>query len=119
MRPDRARARIRLVDTPKKMRLLIPCLLVAAFVCPDASALTRMSETAGPPLFGNPGQFHAMKDGVSLDEAVEIVRKRYGGRVINASTRKDDGRKVHVIKILSDEGRVRTVRVDAQSGNLM
>jgi len=50
---------------------------------------------------------------------VSIVRKRYGGRVINARTRNDNGRRVHVIKILSDEGRVREVRVDADSGNLM
>ncbi len=51
--------------------------------------------------------------GVSLDEAVARVRRRYGGEVIKAETRGD----VHHIKILK-EGRVRTVRVDARTGRI-
>ena len=119
MRPGRARAKIRFVTIPQIIKLLIPCLLASAFLFADAAALTRNSETASPRLSETPSEFRVLKDEVSLDDAVEIVRKRYGGRVISASTRKDNGRKVHVIKILSDEGRVRTVRVDADSGKLM
>ena len=96
------------------MKILIPCLLVACLVATDAVALTRSGPPAPVSLAEPSGWARVLKDGVSLDEAVSIVRKRYGGRVIN-----DNGRKVHVIKILSDEGRVREVRVDADSGNLM
>jgi uncharacterized membrane protein YkoI len=56
--------------------------------------------------------------GVSLDEAVAMVRNRYGGKVIGADTVEEHGRKVHVIKLLSDKGRVRTVKVDAESGKI-
>lgn len=101
------------------MKILIPCLLVACLVATDAVALTRSGPPAPVNLAEPSGWARVLKDGVSLDEAVSIVRKRYGGRVINARTRNDNGRKVHVIKILSDEGRVREVRVDADSGNLM
>ena len=58
------------------------------------------------------------KGEMSLDAAVEMVRGRYGGKVISASTTSRGGKKVHVIKLLSDEGRVRTVRVDAQTGRI-
>lgn len=101
------------------MKLLIPCLLVAGFIAADAAALTRAAQSAPVSLADLSAAARTLKDGVSLDEAVSMVRKRYGGRVINARTSNDNGRKVHVIKILSDEGRVREVRVDANSGNLM
>jgi hypothetical protein len=107
------------VNTRYLRKLLIPCLLVAGFTATDAVALTRPGQTSPVPVVDLTVSARVQKDGVSLDEAVSIVRKRYGGRVINARTSNDNGRKVHVIKILSDEGRVREVRVDAQSGNLL
>ena len=55
---------------------------------------------------------------MSLDAAVAMVRERFGGKVISASTTDQGGRKVHVIKLLSDQGRVSTVKVDAQSGRI-
>jgi uncharacterized membrane protein YkoI len=55
---------------------------------------------------------------MSLDAAVAMVRERFGGKVISASTTDQGGRKVHVIKLLSDQGRVTTVKVDAQSGRI-
>jgi hypothetical protein len=58
------------------------------------------------------------KGEMSLDAAVAMVRERFGGKVISASTTSAGGKKVHVIKVLSDEGRVRTVRVDAQTGRI-
>lgn len=52
---------------------------------------------------------------VSLEEAIRKVRRRYGDvTILNARTR--NGGKVHRIKFLTESGRVRTVRVDARSG---
>lgn len=52
-------------------------------------------------------------DKVSLEEAVRRVRKQYGGRIISAETRGSGNGRVHVIKVLTDEGRVQTVRIRA------
>jgi len=57
---------------------------------------------------------------VSLQEAVEIAMRRSPGRVVRAVTvDAGGGRRIHEVRILSDEGgRVVTVRVDAQTGRL-
>ena len=54
-----------------------------------------------------------VRDSVTLEEAVRRVRKQYGGRIISAETRGKGDRRVHVIKVLTDDGRVRTVRIPA------
>jgi len=52
----------------------------------------------------------------SLDSAVSNARKRTGGRVLSAETKNKDGREVHYIRILSDDGKVKRLRVDARTG---
>jgi hypothetical protein len=55
---------------------------------------------------------------ISLQQAIEIATRRYPGTVVSAETTTRDGRVVHEIRILGeDRVRVRTVRVDAQSGD--
>ena len=54
--------------------------------------------------------------GMSLDHAVEQIRRETGGRVLSAETERDDGRQVHRIRILTDDGRVRRIRIDGESG---
>lgn len=54
--------------------------------------------------------------GISLDEAIDRVQRQYGARVVRAEVRESQGRTVYVLRLLSREGRVWTVRVDAQSG---
>lgn len=56
---------------------------------------------------------------VSLDDAVEKVRKRYEGKVLRAETRRQDGRTIHYVKLLTPDGRVRTIRVDADTGRIL
>jgi uncharacterized membrane protein YkoI len=55
---------------------------------------------------------------VSMDQAVKMVEQRFGARVVKAETQQDGGRTVYVLRLLSDSGRVWTVRVDAESGSL-
>jgi len=55
--------------------------------------------------------------GISLDEAVAQARKRHKGKVLSAETTRSDGRKVHRIKILTKDGRVKRTRIDARTGN--
>lgn len=52
----------------------------------------------------------------SLEDAVSEARDRYPGRVISAETRRKNGRDSHRIRILTDDGRVKRLNVDAESG---
>jgi len=50
---------------------------------------------------------------ISLDQAVEQARDRTGGRVISAETREKNGHRVHNIRILTNDGKVRRLQIDA------
>ena len=63
--------------------------------------------------------FPAQRAGVSLAEATAIATGRYRGRVVRAETVSQGNRVVHEIRILGDDGRVRTVRIDAQTGSFL
>jgi len=52
----------------------------------------------------------------TLDEAVSQARDRYNGRVLSAETERRDGRESHKIRILTRDGRVRRLRIDAGDG---
>lgn len=54
---------------------------------------------------------------VSLSKAVEQARQRTGGgEVISAETNTRDGKSVHNIRILTRDGKVRRIRIDADGG---
>ena len=55
---------------------------------------------------------------VSLDEAVRRAEQRFNARVVKAETRRLDGRVMHILRLVSGDGRVFTVRVDAQTGSM-
>jgi uncharacterized membrane protein YkoI len=54
--------------------------------------------------------------GVSLDQAAEMAQRRYRAKAVKAETVQIGDRRVHQIRLLSPEGKVWTVRVDAESG---
>jgi len=56
-------------------------------------------------------------NGISLDEAVaQERRKNKKAKVLSAETVRVNGRKVHRIKILTKDGRVKRTQVDAGNG---
>ena len=57
-------------------------------------------------------------DGISLDEAVRRAEAQYRARVVRTDVQDEDGRKVYVLKLLSEDGRVMTVRIDAATGRM-
>jgi uncharacterized membrane protein YkoI len=57
--------------------------------------------------------------GLSMDQAIEIAEQRYRARVVRANAVEANGRRIYVLRLLSDEGRVWTIRVDAQTGGGM
>jgi hypothetical protein len=88
--------------------------------------LTLASESAcargyGLPPAGSdgPGEDIVLADsGMSLDQAVSMVEKRFKARVVRTETRNEGNRKIYVLRLLNDAGRVWTVRVDASSGSV-
>jgi hypothetical protein len=56
---------------------------------------------------------------LSREQAVALVQKRYGARVVRADIAAQDGRHVYVCRLLSADGKVWIVRVDARSGTEM
>jgi len=59
------------------------------------------------------------RDRMSLDQAAAMVRRQTGGRIIKASSRTSNGRTIHSIRVLTRDGKVFTVRVDAASGRVL
>jgi len=51
----------------------------------------------------------------SLAEAVEQVRRQTNGRILSAQTKVNGNREVHHIKVLTKDGKVRTVKVPGRS----
>jgi len=56
----------------------------------------------------------AQNGGMSLSEAVELVRRQTGGKIVSAETRIKNGREVHYIKVLTKDGKVRTQRIQGR-----
>ena len=52
----------------------------------------------------------------SLEEAVSEARGRYPGRVLSAETDRSSGRDSYNIRILTRDGRVKRLHMDAESG---
>jgi uncharacterized membrane protein YkoI len=51
---------------------------------------------------------------ISLDTAVSQVKRDTGGRILSAETVNKNGRRIHRIKVLTPDNRVRIVNINAQ-----
>jgi len=83
----------------------------SAMARPISAALTLVPTPDGV-LDASPTQ----RGGVSLAQATALAQSRYNGKVVRAATYQQGDRMIHEIRILGDDGRVRTVLIDAQSG---
>ena len=82
------------------------------WVAPTASAIESQ------PSYGEVRRIVVADSGMSLDQAVSMVEKRYKARVVRTEVRTEGDRKIYVLRLLNDAGRVWTVRVDASSGSV-
>ena len=56
---------------------------------------------------------------MSLDEAIEMVQRRFNARVVRAETKEHKGRVIYKLRLLDEgSGRVWSVEVDAETGSL-
>lgn len=59
----------------------------------------------------------AQGGGMTLNQAVEQVRRQYGGRIVSAETRMEGNREMHHIRVVTDDGKVKTVKVPGRTRN--
>ncbi len=96
----------------RRSRLLYPWLAAAALAAPAAMLAALPVQAAS---HAQPAQSLAQSNGPTLSQAVEQVRRQYRGRIVSAETRVRGNREVHVIKVLTDDGKVKTVRVNGRT----
>lgn len=91
------------------MRVLSKSFLLAAALMAAAPAVAERPERAAGRAEGR--YLVAQEDGPSLSEAVARVRRQYRGRIVSAETHVRGNREVHVIKVLTEDGKVKTVTI--------
>ncbi|MBC8025091.1 MAG: PepSY domain-containing protein [Steroidobacteraceae bacterium] len=110
----------RLQPVMRKIRQgVVPAmLLVAGFATSAQSHAMPDPTNSGAGYEDRAGIVATRFDGISLDEAVSRAEQQYRARVVRTDVQDEDGRKVYVLKLLSDDGRVFTVRIDAATGRM-
>jgi uncharacterized membrane protein YkoI len=56
---------------------------------------------------------------ISLDQATRKIMEQNKSKILGAKTEMINGKKVHVIKVLTREGRIQYLKVDADSGTII
>jgi uncharacterized membrane protein YkoI len=110
---------VKLAPVMKKIRQgLVPATLIAA----GLGSFSQAHSMPGTVASGSNLETHYIedtrRDGISLDEAVRRAEAQYRARVVRTDVQDEDGRKVYVLKLLSENGRVMTVRIDAATGRM-
>lgn len=115
-----SRQTTKLVPVMRKLRQgLWPAALVIAGFAPVTQAYSMPGRVqAGAAIEDTRATLVIRRDGISLDEAVSRAERQYRARVVRTEVQDEDGRKVYVLKLLRDDGRVFTVRIDASTGGM-
>lgn len=100
----------------RRHRLRLRRSATAALLC--AAVLFAGAVAPVTPVVAQPLQLAQASNGISLAEAARMVSERTGGQVLRAETKRDKGRTVHRIRVLTEDGRVRTWHVDAETGRI-
>jgi hypothetical protein len=93
------------------MRILPTLLLISIALAASAQGFAMQVETGATQEVTPPAPSTMQSNGVTLSQAVEQVRRQYNGRIVSAETQRNGDRETHVIKVLTEDGKVKTVRV--------
>jgi chemotaxis receptor (MCP) glutamine deamidase CheD len=111
--------RVKLLPAMYKFRKgLAPVALMVFGLASQANASCLPAPVFGGAGFEREQTTAVRRDGISLDEAVRRAEAQYRARVVRTDVQDEDGRKVYVLKLLSEDGRVITVRIDAATGRM-
>jgi len=100
---------------------LLVALCAVVTVAPAAQALELQRGARNGKKLEPPGRESAQpRAGLSVDRVIEQVESRYKARAVRVENKRTkDGRAYYEIRLLSDEGRVWTIKVDAESGKTL
>lgn len=56
---------------------------------------------------------------IDQEDAVNIVRERMGGKVLDIRTDQDGSKPIYLIKVITRDSRVITVKVDSATGDIL
>lgn len=115
---DAQRAKLALVMQKLRHGLVPGTLILVGF-----APFTQAHSMPGPVVAGAGSEdrsivIEAPLDAISLDEAVRRAESQFRARVVRTDVQDEDGRTVYVLKLLSEDGRVITVRIDAATGRM-
>lgn len=90
------------------------CALAVLLLSAGPAAPAAVARGERPP--ATDGARALAEQGLTLDEAVARMERKYKARAVRAEEKRRDGRVVYRIRLLSDDGRVFDVEVDAATG---
>ncbi len=100
------------------MRLLLTMILILPLAIAPASADAfdleqSLRESVASQFDQIPADFRIAQNsnGKTLSEAIESVRRQTGGQIVSATTKVSNGQETHHIKVLTKDGKVKTVKV--------
>lgn len=89
-------------------------LLLLALTAGTAGAVTRSPERPQAER-----RIVLADSGISLNQAISMVERRFKARVVRTDVRQEGDRKVYVLRLLNDAGSGQVVRVDAATGAIL
>ncbi len=95
----------------RSVHRVFACLLLGVAACGGAVHASAPAAAPASALLRLAG------GGISLDQAVQMAQSRYNARVVRAETTREGDRVYYRLRLLSADGRVFSVRVDAQTGS--
>lgn len=85
--------------------------------------ITTLVLVWGNPCRAEDGEVNAIPEAIpqaiSLETAANQLIKDENNRVLGAETEQMDDKSIHVIKVLTEQGRIRHFKFDAQTGQLL
>ena len=104
------------------MRLIATLLLCTMLCSANMANAMQVAQSVGTAngdlqVPDSPALDSDQSGGMTLSQAVEQVRRQHGGQIVSAETRVSGKRETHIIKVLTQDGKVKTVRVPGRRLN--
>lgn len=95
-----------------------PAVVLALLLSPAAPLHAELAEPIDVSVRHQAEFLRVQSNGISRDQAAEMVKRRYGGKILAISEVQKGGRSMYRIKGLSGKSQVYVVYVDKQSGRI-
>jgi uncharacterized membrane protein YkoI len=107
-----------IMNRRRMIRLLLAAMSLVLATTASAEPFPRLQELRQR-MTDHSDKDRSGRSARSLDWAISRVRERVGARVPSAKTLEKEGTRVHQIRVITDRGRVRRFRIDADTGRFL